>query len=86
MCASFLLNPYLALALFLAPLALLSIRRGGLQLGLYSLAYWNAAAVGLVSGTFAGRVNPRTPLEIVDLSGPVTNHKTIEHEAALHPL
>ena len=86
LCTSLFVNTYLAVAFFVVPLALLSMRRGGLQLGLYSLAYWNAAAIGLVSGAFASRVNPRTPLEIVELSGSGTNQKTPEPEAALQPL
>ena len=86
LCTTVFVTPYLTAALFLAPLALLTIRRGGLQLGLYSLAYWNAAAIGLVSGAFASRVNPRTPIEIVDLSAAGTHHKAVEHEAALQLL
>lgn len=82
LCASFIVTPYLAAALLMAPLALLSMRRGSLQLGLYSLAYWNAAALGLVSGALASRVNPRIPLEIVDLSGTVAHHETLDRNAA----
>jgi glycosyltransferase involved in cell wall biosynthesis len=57
-------------ALILAPLLLLTIRRGSLHLGLYSITAWNVSALGLISGFFRRRVSPRKPLASVVLSDP----------------
>lgn len=61
---------WLALAVVLAmPLAFLSIRRGGLRLGLYSLATWNVIAIGLIMGLFRHRLPPMQPIPARDVSG-----------------
>ncbi|EIZ79023.1 glycosyltransferase protein [Novosphingobium sp. Rr 2-17] len=44
------------------PLAFLSWRRGGLRLGLYSLAVWNINAIGLVQGLMRHRRSPAAPV------------------------
>ncbi|MFC0205083.1 glycosyltransferase family 2 protein [Novosphingobium soli] len=49
--------------LVLVPIAFLSWRRGGLRLGLYSLATWNVNAIGLIQGLARTRTAPRTPIE-----------------------
>lgn len=59
-----------ALALLLAPLALLWVRRGSLSLGAYSLAQWNVQALGLIGGLFARRRDPMAPLAVVELTPP----------------
>jgi len=53
---------FLIAALALAPLVLLTLRRGSLALGLYSLASWNVAAVGLILGLFQNRREPVAPI------------------------
>lgn len=40
-------------------------RRGSIGLGLYSLAYWNLAALGMIQGLLAPRVDPSRSLELV---------------------
>ena len=49
-------------AIVLGPLALLCWRRRSLELGVYSLASWNASALGLITGCLRKRISPRTPL------------------------
>ncbi|MFW2831119.1 glycosyltransferase family 2 protein [Sphingomonas sp. ID0503] len=56
------------LAVLLAPLAFLTIRRGSPSLGLYSLAAWNVTAMGLISGLLRPRAAPTRPLAAIDLS------------------
>jgi glycosyltransferase involved in cell wall biosynthesis len=62
-------HPVLFLALLLAPLLLLSARRGSLKLGLYSLTAWNVSALGLISGFFRRRTPPARALNAVELTG-----------------
>ncbi|MDJ0391468.1 glycosyltransferase [Roseomonas sp. E05] len=50
------------------PLAFLAWRRGGLRLGLYSLATWNAGAAGLIGGALRRRRDPRTPLPSAEIA------------------
>lgn len=52
----------LFLALLLAPIAALALRRSSLNLGFYSFVSWNALALGLVTGFFRKRVSPQQPL------------------------
>lgn len=59
---------WLLLALLVAPIAFLSLRRRSLRLGLYSLAAWNVSAVGLISGLFRRRVHPGRALEAHELT------------------
>jgi glycosyltransferase involved in cell wall biosynthesis len=66
--ACLLTSPWLCLALLLAPLALLTARRGSLRLGLYSLTSWNVIALGLITGFLRGRAPPVEPLRSVELS------------------
>ncbi|MFZ2997292.1 glycosyltransferase [Sphingobium sp.] len=54
--------------LLLGPLALLSLRRGSLRLGIYSLASWNVSALGLLTGLFRKRTSPDQPLGSIDLT------------------
>lgn len=49
-------------ALVLLPLAALSVRRGSLRLGIYSLAAWNVSALGLLGGFARARKAPGDPL------------------------
>lgn len=56
------------LALVLAPIGLLSVRRGSVQLGLYSFVAWNVSAWGLITGFFRRRMPPTRPLQTVWLS------------------
>jgi glycosyltransferase involved in cell wall biosynthesis len=49
---------WLLLALLVAPVLFLSMRRRSLRLGLYSFAAWNVSALGLLSGLFRRRVHP----------------------------
>lgn len=52
----------------LVPVAYFSWRRGGLRLGLYSLATWNVNAVGLIQGFFRARRPVQAPIPRRDLS------------------
>jgi glycosyltransferase involved in cell wall biosynthesis len=63
-----LLSPWLFLALFLAPILFLSLRRGLPVLGFYSLVSWNVSAWGLITGFLRRRVPPTLPLASVELS------------------
>lgn len=60
--------------LLLAPLALLSWRRGSPSLGLYSLVAWNVGAWSLITGFFRRRVAPARALEAVTLAQPASRH------------
>lgn len=61
---------WLALALVVAlPIAYFAWRRGGLRLGLYSLATWNVNAVGLIQGFVRPRRPADGPIPRRDLSG-----------------
>jgi glycosyltransferase involved in cell wall biosynthesis len=60
----------LFLALLLAPLAVLVLRRGSFKLGLYSLVAWNVSALSLVTGFFRRRTPPTTALSSVTLAEP----------------
>ncbi|MBB3360024.1 MULTISPECIES: glycosyltransferase [unclassified Novosphingobium] len=48
--------------LLAVPIAFLSWRRGGLRLGLYSLATWNVNAIGLIQGMVRARTAPTQPI------------------------
>lgn len=61
----------LFLLLLLAPVAVLSIRRGSFKLGLYSLTAWNVSTLGLFTGFFRKRTPPRDPLGAKVLATPV---------------
>lgn len=63
-----LLRPSLLILLLLAPLAFLTLRRGSLSLGLYSYATWNVNAWGFLTGLFKKRVDPKKPIDSVDLT------------------
>ncbi|MFD1949577.1 glycosyltransferase family 2 protein [Sphingomonas arantia] len=54
--------------LVLVPLGYLSVRRGGIALGLYSLCQWNVIAVGLIRGLCRSRVPPTRALPAVEFS------------------
>lgn len=56
--------------LLLAPLALLSWRRGSPRLGLYSLVAWNVGAWSLITGFFRPRVAPARALDAITLATP----------------
>ena len=60
--------------LLLAPLALLSWRRGSPSLGLYSLVAWNVGAWSLITGFFRRRVAPAQAIEAVTLAQPTSRH------------
>lgn len=60
--------------LLLAPLALLSWRRGSPSLGLYSLVAWNVGAWSLIAGFFRRRVAPAQAIEAVTLAQPTSRH------------
>lgn len=66
--ASVVLMPMALVGLLLGPLLFLRFRRGALRLAVYSAAYWNVGAVGLITGFFRRRVPPRQPLAAVNLS------------------
>jgi len=57
-------------ALLLAPLAALIVRRGSLNLGLYSFVAWNVSAWSLVTGFFRPRTPPAQPLGAVTVATP----------------
>jgi glycosyltransferase involved in cell wall biosynthesis len=60
---------WLALALIVAlPVAYFTWRRGGLRLGLYSLATWNVSAIGLVQGFLRKRRAPDEAIPRRELS------------------
>jgi len=60
---------WLALAVVVAlPVAYFSWRRGGLRLGLYSLATWNVNAIGLLQGFVRPRRPADAPIPRRDLS------------------
>jgi len=63
-------RPLAVAALLLAPLLFLSVRRGSLRLGLYSLASWNVTALGLLTGLFVRRLPAQRPLRSIELSAP----------------
>lgn len=48
--------------LLVVPVTFLSWRRGGLRLGLYSLATWNVNALGLIQGLLRARTAPTVPV------------------------
>lgn len=52
----------LFVGLLAVPIAFLSWRRGGLRLGLYSLATWNVNAIGLIQGMVRARIAPTQPV------------------------
>lgn len=56
------------LAVLLLPLAFLSIRRGSLRVGLYSLVTWNVIAIGTLQGLARPRRSVTTPVIAVDLT------------------
>ena len=59
----------LALAVIVAlPVAYFSWRRGGLRLGLYSLATWNVNAIGLLQGLVRARRPADAPIPHRDMS------------------
>lgn len=60
--------------LLLAPLALLSWRRGSASLGIYSLVAWNVGAWSLITGFFRPRTPPTRALEAVTLAQPASRH------------
>lgn len=62
-------QPLAALALLLAPLAYLVVRRRSATLGFFSFCLWNFTAVGVVMGLFRRRVPPTRVLPARDLSG-----------------
>ncbi|WP_288487423.1 glycosyltransferase [uncultured Novosphingobium sp.] len=60
---------WLGLAAIVAlPVGYFSWRRGGLRLGLYSLATWNVNAIGLIQGFFRPRRPALEPIGCNDLS------------------
>lgn len=60
---------WLALAMILAlPVCYFAWRRGGLRLGLYSLATWNVSAIGLVQGLLRRRRAADGAIPLRDLS------------------
>jgi len=63
----------LFLALLLAPIGMLALRRSSLSLGFYSFVSWNALALGLVTGFFRKRVSPEQPLAALILLERKTN-------------
>lgn len=68
LCLALPIAAWLVPVMLLAPIGLLSVRRGSVGLGLYSFAAWNVNALGLIAGFFRKRVPPMTPLETVSLS------------------
>jgi hypothetical protein len=56
----FYLIPLVAIGLL--PVAFLSLRRGTLRLGIYSLATWIVSALGLADGFVRRRIDPHVPL------------------------
>jgi GT2 family glycosyltransferase len=66
------------LLLLFGPIAVLTMRRRSLKLGLYSFATWNAVAFGLIEGFFRRRVPPQQPLASVVLTeAPRLNTKSV---------
>lgn len=63
---------WVLLALLAAPVAFLSFRRGSLKLGVYSLAAWNVAAWGLITGFFRHRTKPGSAIAARDITGAPT--------------
>lgn len=60
---TFVMGAHLFLAaLMVGPLFFLSLRRGSIRLGLYSLVSWNFVAVGAFKGFFRHRTSPKSPL------------------------
>jgi GT2 family glycosyltransferase len=70
-------EPWAAVGLFVIPLLLLWFRRGRLRLAIYSLAYWNIGAVGLIKGIVRRRVSPDRALDAVDLSHPQSHMERV---------
>lgn len=62
------LYPPIAVALLIAPLLLLTMRRRSLKLGAYSFAVWNAYAWGLLSGLCRRRIPPERAIGSIELS------------------
>lgn len=62
------LSPLALVPLAMAPLLFLIYRRGSLRLGVYSFAYWNVGAWGLLSGFVRRRTTPTRLLDSVELS------------------
>lgn len=56
--------------LLLAPLALLSWRRGSPGLGVYSLVAWNVGAWSLITGFFRRRTSPAHALDAITVAAP----------------
>jgi glycosyltransferase involved in cell wall biosynthesis len=54
--------------LLLAPLLLLSYRRGSFRLGLYSMASWNVNGCGFITGFFRKRAPAARALQSIDLT------------------
>jgi glycosyltransferase involved in cell wall biosynthesis len=61
-------SPLLFGFFLVAPLLFLTLRRGSLRLGAYSMAAWNVTAFGLLSGFFQSRISPMKPLASADLT------------------
>jgi GT2 family glycosyltransferase len=57
----------LLLGALIVPYAFLSWRRGGLRLGLYSLATWNVSALGLIQGLLRPRRPAGAPIPALDV-------------------
>lgn len=66
--ASLLVAPLAFPLLALVPVAFLIYRRRSVRLGVYSFAYWNVGAWGLITGLLQKRVSPEKPLEAVELT------------------
>jgi hypothetical protein len=64
------------LVLFAVPIVALCIRRGSVNLGVYSFLAWNISAWGLLYGFLRRRVSPNQPLESIELSRPEQNRRT----------
>ena len=60
--AALALAPMALPALFALPFALLALRRGAPSLALYSMATWNAMALGTLRGLLRGRTPPARPI------------------------
>jgi glycosyltransferase involved in cell wall biosynthesis len=59
--------------LLLIPLAVLTLRRQSLKLGLYSFVAWNVGAMGLLTGFFRKRRSPEDPIKSISISSGAAN-------------
>ena len=76
--------PFVLPLLLLAPVALLSWRRGSLRLGAYSFATWNVYTIGLIRGLLRRRIPPETPIAAVAIrqaDGPDPSFRTSAQKA-----